>query len=131
MLYLYESTKFISLRPLANCILVLCSSIAWKEPSWVIVPSLSVSRHGWGDAFACMLAAHDLSSEKELLDLVFSESGVVGGTGNARANEASHCSENELPPIEIMCMHRTLRDGAPKIYAQCEPFGNPATMAKA
>src|SRR5439155_13394773 len=47
MLYLYESTKFISLRPLANCILVLCSSIAWKEASWVIVPSLSVSRHGW------------------------------------------------------------------------------------
>src|SRR3989442_1174962 len=71
MLYLYESTKFISLRPLASCTLVLCSSIAWKEASWVIVPSLSVSRHGWGDAFACMLAAHDLSSEKELLDLVF------------------------------------------------------------
>src|SRR5438477_12555844 len=68
-----------------------------------------------GDAFACMLAAHDLSSEKELLDLVFSESGVVGGTGNARANEASHCSENETPPIEIMRVHRsTLPDGAHK-----------------
>src|SRR5438128_6053331 len=62
-----------------------------------------------------MLAAHDLSSEKELLDLVFSESGVVGGTGNARANEASHCSENEPPPIEIMRVHRsTLPDGAHK-----------------
>src|SRR5205807_3267677 len=46
MLYLYESTKLISLRPLASCTLVLCSSIAWKEASWVIVPSLSVSRHG-------------------------------------------------------------------------------------
>src|SRR6266404_5575157 len=46
MLYLYESTKFISLRPLASVTLVLCSSIAWKEASWVNVPSLSVSRHG-------------------------------------------------------------------------------------
>src|SRR5437588_12568091 len=68
-----------------------------------------------GDAFACMLAAHDLSSEKELLDLVFSESGVVGGTGNARASEASHCSENEPPQVEIMSVHRsTLPDGAHK-----------------
>src|SRR5437773_12344806 len=47
MLYLYESTKFVALRQLADCILVLCSSIAWKEASWVLVPSLSVSRHGW------------------------------------------------------------------------------------
>src|SRR5207244_12605531 len=68
-----------------------------------------------GDAFACMLAAHHLRSEKELLDLIFSEGGIVSGSGSARANEASHCSENEPPPVEIMRVHRsTLPDGAHK-----------------
>src|SRR5438067_2996930 len=59
-----------------------------------------------GDAFACMLAAQHLRSEKELLDLIFSEGGIVSGSGSARANEASHCSENEPPPVEIMSVHR-------------------------
>src|SRR5437762_8713435 len=46
MLYLYESTKFISIRPLAICVSDLRSSTAWKEASCVMVPSLSVSRQG-------------------------------------------------------------------------------------
>src|SRR2546422_4124797 len=46
MLNLYESTKFSSVRPLENCDEVLCSSTAWKEPSCVTVPSLSVSLQG-------------------------------------------------------------------------------------
>src|ERR1700730_3268232 len=45
MLYLYESTKLSSL-PLASCMVGLCSSIDWKEASWVTVPSVSVSRQG-------------------------------------------------------------------------------------
>src|SRR5438128_9108109 len=53
-----------------------------------------------------MLASHHLRSEKELLDLIFSEGGIVSGSGSPRANEASHCSENEPPPIEIMSVHR-------------------------
>src|SRR5207253_5131934 len=42
-----------------------------------------------------------------IFDLVFTEGSIVSGSGSARANEASHCSENEPPPIEIMSMHRS------------------------
>src|SRR5437016_5311295 len=38
--------KFNSVVPLASCILGLCSLMAWKEASWVNVPSVSVSRQG-------------------------------------------------------------------------------------
>src|SRR5450755_4071790 len=46
MLYLYESTKPNSV-PLASCFEALCSSIGWKDASWVMVPSESVSREVW------------------------------------------------------------------------------------
>src|SRR5215475_5050483 len=46
MLYFHESTNPISVAPLSSFIADLCSSIAWNEASCVILPSLSVRRHG-------------------------------------------------------------------------------------
>src|SRR6476620_941720 len=46
MLYLYESTKLYSTCPFPNCMLGLCSSMDWNDPSCVTVPSLKTRWNG-------------------------------------------------------------------------------------
>ena len=65
---------------------------------------------GAGNAFAGLFTAHNFGTDEEMLDLVFSKSGLSGlicGSGNKWADQTDHRPNHETSPMLVKYVHRS------------------------